>query len=294
MLLPHLETAVLVLILPFFSSASTSPRPLHQIRTRQLPLSTPITQNATFQPIFKMGFFDQLVEHSNPKIGNFVQRYIYHENYWKGPGSPIILVAGGEFSISYSSNGTNAHDHGIIEDHTAVVLAKRIGAAVLAIEHRYFGTSVPFMNLTDMRYNSVENSIADLINFARTVRLPFDPTGNSHAPQVPWVLVGCSAAGAISAWLERREPGTFWAYHLFSATVQVEPAWSYTIPILDNIPKNCSRDASMVWEYMDDIAVHGTKQDRLKLQADFGLAKIETYEEFATSVSHPSDVPLVK
>jgi len=65
-------------------------------------------------------------------------------------------VAGGEWSISNSSNGTNTNNYGLPEDLTAVALAKRIGAAVLAIEHRYFGTSVPFMNLTDMRYNSVE------------------------------------------------------------------------------------------------------------------------------------------
>lgn len=33
--------------------------------------------------------FQQLLDHSNPSLGTFSQRYWYSTEKWKGPGSPV-------------------------------------------------------------------------------------------------------------------------------------------------------------------------------------------------------------
>ena len=90
------------------------------------------------------------------------------------------------------------------------------------IEHRYWGESSPYTNLTteNLQLLTLKNAIGDLTYFAKTVDLPFDKNKSSNAPQAPWVLSGGSYSGALSAWTESTSPGTFWAYHSSSAPVQ--------------------------------------------------------------------------
>ena len=150
---------------------------------------------------------DFLIDHNNTDLGTFSQFYYYSDEYWKGPGSPVILFTPGEENVTgYQSYlGTN---------RSTGLMAEKIGAAVVVLEHRYWGFSSPFAELTtdNMRYLTLANSIADLTNFANTAQLPFDSQGNSTASQAPWVLVGGSYSGALTAWTESIAPGTFWAY----------------------------------------------------------------------------------
>lgn len=44
-------------------------------------------------------FFDQLLDHTNPSLGTFKQRYFFSDQYFGGQGSPIILATPGEQSI---------------------------------------------------------------------------------------------------------------------------------------------------------------------------------------------------
>lgn len=47
------------------------------------------------------------------------------------------------------------------------VLAKKFGAAVVSLEHRYYGKSSPFDSLTteNLRYLSSKQALSDLANF---------------------------------------------------------------------------------------------------------------------------------
>lgn len=36
--------------------------------------------------------FDQLIDHNNPSLGTFKQRYWYNTTYYKGPGSPVSTL----------------------------------------------------------------------------------------------------------------------------------------------------------------------------------------------------------
>nr|POF03037.1 putative extracellular serine carboxypeptidase [Quercus suber] len=207
---------------------------------------------------------------------DFKQFYYYSSEYWKGPGSPVIMFTPGEI------NATGYQSYLTI-NRTTGVLAEKIGAAVICLEHRYWGTSTPFTNLTteNMKYLTLDNSIHDLTYFANNVKLPFAKHAPSTADAVPWVIMGGSYSGALSAWTESVAPGTFWAYHASSAPVQaIIDYWAYFVPVQESMPKNCSKDVSLVVDYMDDILMHGSASEIDSLKAKFGLQNVTHNDDF--------------
>jgi hypothetical protein len=186
--------------------------------------------------------FRQPIDHENHDIGSFEQWYWYNTEFWGGPGSPIILYMSGEQNASPAiSMMTPATTVGI--------LAQQIGAAVVLLEHRYWGESSPYVSnlrmidiilwrvshillqteltTANLTHLTVHNAIKDSTTFARNVELPFDHTGQnrSNAANAPWILVGGSYAGALAAWTASVDPGTFWAYLASSAVVEAK--WDF-------------------------------------------------------------------
>lgn len=105
--------------------------------------------------------------------------FFYSDEFWKGPGSPVIFFTPGEIAAAnYFTYLTNARVTGVI--------AKEIGAAIVVMEHRYWGKSSPYEDLTttNLQYLTLENSIEDTQYFARNAYLPFDPTNSSNADSV--------------------------------------------------------------------------------------------------------------
>lgn len=185
-------------------------------------------------------------------------------------GSPIVLFTPGEVNATgYTSY--------LSTNRTTGVIAERIGAATIVLEHRYWGTSTPFADLTteNLKHLTLENSIKDLTNFAKTVRLPFARHSHSNAADVPWVFSGGSYSGALAAWVEAVDPGTIWAYHSSSAPVQaVSDYWGYFLPVQQGMPKNCSTDVSLVIDHMDEVLTSGSDAEVLALKTKFGMQDV--------------------
>ncbi|KAJ2979767.1 hypothetical protein NQ176_g3048 [Zarea fungicola] len=143
----------------------------------------------------QLAIFQQLIDHNNPSLGTFPQRYWFNAEFYSGPGSPIILSAPGEHAgDQYTGYTTNRSLPGLF--------AQATGGAALVLEHRYWGGSSPFQNLTadTLQYLTLDQAINDLTHFAENVELDFDPDGTSRPDKAPWVLSGCSYAGTLSAW----------------------------------------------------------------------------------------------
>jgi hypothetical protein len=225
--------------------------------------------------------FEQPIDHSDPDLGSFSQFYYWSDEFYKGPGSPVILFTPGEANVT----GYNTY---LGLSRTTGVIAQAIGAAVIVIEHRYWGVSSPYANLSteNLQYLTLENSIADLVNFAKNADLPFDPSGSSKAATAPWVLVGGSYSGALSAWVESTSPDTFWAYYASSAPVNSMDYWQYFVPVQEGMPQNCSTDVSLVVDHVDAVGKNGSAEDKKQLQTMFGLGELEHYDDFASLVSH--------
>jgi hypothetical protein len=75
--------------------------------------------------------FEQLIDHSDPSLGTFEQRYWYNAEYWSGPGSPVFLLNPGEedasLAIGYLAN-----------DSLPGLYAQQFNGAVIMLERTYF------------------------------------------------------------------------------------------------------------------------------------------------------------
>lgn len=231
----------------------------------------------------KAGTFQQLIDHENPKLGTFSQRYWWDAEHYDGPGSPIVLNAPGEFAADlYTGYTTNRTLPG--------VFAQTNGGATILLEHRYWGDSSPYQNLTaeTLQYLTLDQAIQDLIYFAKNVKLEFDPNGASRPDKAPWILSGCSYPGALAGWVQKLAPGTFWAYHCSSAVVEtIGPFWQYFAPIDEALPKNCSTDFKKITKYIDRVLLNGTDEAKNHLKERFGFGQDIQDDDFASALIGP-------
>ncbi|KAJ9136484.1 Serine carboxypeptidase S28 [Pleurostoma richardsiae] len=229
------------------------------------------------------GTFKQLVDHTDESKGTFSQRYWWDARSWKGPGSPVFVFNPGE---------TAADDYlGYLENYTIPGLyADTFGGAVIIVEHRYWGESTPYKNLTaeTMQYLNIMQAAYDMTYFANNVTLEFADSGGANADSAPWVLIGGSYSGALAAWTSQIDPGTYWAYHASSAVVEaIYNFWEYFSPVEQHLPRNCSADVRAVINYVDHVLSTGSKQDVLDLKTLFGLEMVEHNDDFAEQITTP-------
>lgn len=119
------------------------------------------------------------------------------------------------------------------------------------------------------------------------MRPPFDPTGKSSADKAPWVLMGGSYSGALSAWTASTEPGTFWAYHASSAPVEaISNYYEYFTPVMQGMPQNCSNDLQLVISHVDSVLTNGSKSDVSKLKSMFGLGDVQHNDDFGAAIEN--------
>lgn len=221
-------------------------------------------------------FFDQLIDHDNPMLGTFKQRYWVNAEFYAGPGAPIVLFGPAESaadgSIVFTTNST-----------INGVLAQENKGAAIVLEHRYWGESSPFEEMTtkNMRHLTLDNAMRDTIYFARNVKLTIDVNGTTHPDRAPWIFSGGSYPGAVAAWINKLYPGTFWAYHAVSAVVQpIANYWQYYVPIEAAMPRNCSNNFKQAIEHIDDQLSNRNGTEKNAFKDLFGLGSLQD-DDFA-------------
>lgn len=67
---------------------------------------------------------------------------------------------------------------------------------------RYWGESSPYseLNAETLQYLTLEQSIADLVHFAKTVNLPFDTNGSSNADKAVGLLPRPGSLMTVADW----------------------------------------------------------------------------------------------
>ncbi|TFY82708.1 hypothetical protein EWM64_g1304 [Hericium alpestre] len=230
---------------------------------------------ATLPPLNTTYYFDQLIDHDNLKLGTFKQRYWHTWEYYE-PGGAIVLFTPGEINADgYQGYLTNETVNGLI--------AKQQNGATIVLEHRYYGLSNPYPNLTvaSLKYHTIQQAIDDLVYFAENVKLPM-PGGDEVAPgEAPWILIGGSYSGALTGWTKVNKPDTFWAGYASSAVVEsITDFWAYFDPIRQFMPENCSADVQVAVKYWDDVYTSGNSSAFAALKEQYGMA----------DVVHPDDV----
>ena len=106
-------------------------------------------------------FFDQKIDHALGNSSTFPQQFQVISDYYN-PGGPILFYQGAENSVMTC-----------LEDSVLPFWAERLGALCLAVEHRFFGDSVPSNSSNVLqRYQSLtlENVLADNVELIAHVK----------------------------------------------------------------------------------------------------------------------------
>ncbi|KAI0333427.1 peptidase S28 [Cubamyces sp. BRFM 1775] len=281
--------AFLSLFVPFLlaslvcavASPATRPRPgMHKINVDSVEVSHR-TSGAKLPPLNTTYYFDQLIDHNNPSLGTFKQRYYFGHHYYE-PGGPILLMNVGEQNAdgfwTYLTNETITGK-----------LAEKYNGAVAVLEHRFFGESNPYPDLSVKSFSvhTIQQAIDDHEYFVKNVHLPMQGGDQVSGPdKAPWVLFGGSYPGALTSYTMQNKPGLFYAGYASSAVVQaIADYWRYYEPIRQNMASNCSADVQAVVSYMDQVLTSG---DTSKIQAfkeTFGLEGLTHNDDVASAVS---------
>ncbi|MGZ3773173.1 MAG: S28 family serine protease [Pseudobdellovibrionaceae bacterium] len=112
----------------------------------------------------------------------FSQRYWIDSEFAIGPDAPVLYRIGGENKAeSYVGDNT-------------IEFAKQLGAHIVYLEHRYYGKSQPFADLSTehLQFLTMNNVIEDLVQFQKWATHEFHLTGK-------WIAIGGSYSGALAA-----------------------------------------------------------------------------------------------
>ncbi|KAG1787153.1 serine carboxypeptidase S28-domain-containing protein [Suillus plorans] len=263
------------------------------------PQRSVISPNGTALDITTVYHFDQLIDHDNPGLGTFKQRYWMNWECYKpgmsrgsrcaasdidvcAQGGPIILMTPGEVDADgYEGYTTNDTINGLIAQ-------EQNGAAIL-IEHRFFGYSNPYDNLMpkSLALLTIQQAIDDLVYFATTADLPM-PGGDAVKPgQAPWILIGGSYSGGLTSWTMVNKPEIFWAAYASSAVVEaITDFYGYFTPIREYMPQNCSSDVQAVVAYLDEMFAVNDTAGIQTLKETFGLGDVVHVDDFASALMY--------
>eukprot|EP00051_Salpingoeca_urceolata_P016209 m.214009 g.214009 ORF g.214009 m.214009 type:complete len:419 (-) comp18616_c1_seq2:478-1734(-) len=199
--------------LPLSATMPNTPgaRWLDQVRSRTRPQATgtiagsPPPSHKTFaQVLDHFDAWQQPELHGNTQDPlappTFTQRYLVQDEFWRASKAklrPIFVFTGAEGGNVEIVRSGYGH---------VVTMAKTYGALILWLEHRYFGVSKPFGNVslaphTDhARFLSVDQALADyaaIIEYERTAR---------NAWANPVMTFGGSLAGTLAGLMRMRFP----------------------------------------------------------------------------------------
>lgn len=113
----------------------------NEMHTPHTPLSVSIPEVPP--PEYTIRTFTQTLDHFNAEnSGTFAQRFLVTDKYYhRGTGAPIFAMTGAE-------GGDVTQFYDFAYGH-AVEYARKRGALILFLEHRFFGESLPFRTGSD-------------------------------------------------------------------------------------------------------------------------------------------------
>ena len=121
------------------------------------------------------------------------QRYYVDESQWSG--EPVVFIyIGGEGPQGPVSSSLFMYEE-----------AKKYGAVMIALEHRFYGESRPVENMTNenLKLLTSEQALADLARFIDWFSANYE---EFFAKRPKWITFGGSYPGALSAWFKEKYP----------------------------------------------------------------------------------------
>ncbi|KAF5773471.1 putative lysosomal Pro-Xaa carboxypeptidase [Helianthus annuus] len=182
---PLLNLALISMFIGTSVTATHTNRPRLSILTEK-PDYVPLT------PDFVFYNYTQTLDHFNYKPESYMtfqQRYIVNSKYWGGSNtsSPIFVYMGAEADVTFQVSVS-----GFFE-----ILASQFHGLLVYIEHRYYGTSMPFgskeeayKDSNNLGFFSSEQALADYAQIILNLKQ------NLSATHCPVIVVGGSYGGS--------------------------------------------------------------------------------------------------
>ncbi len=138
----------------------------------------------------EIAFYDQKLNHKSATSKTFKQRYFVDSKYAVDSNSPVFYIICGEWNCG----GTGSYSY--IES-----LAKNMKGHLVALEHRFYGESLPTKKLTPTALKTLhlDAAIEDLASFQRFMM-------NDKGLKGKWVAAGGSYAGTLAAFYRLKHP----------------------------------------------------------------------------------------
>jgi pimeloyl-ACP methyl ester carboxylesterase len=193
------------------------------------------TQHAKINKIYAAGdlpqenisaeVYQQKLDHDSSSDARvFSQRFWVSSQFAKTTAAPVLLFICGEGACGDYAFQTAMSEH-----------AEKLGAYMVAVEHRYYGQSQPFADLktANLKYLSVHQALLDLIHLRLHIMKEFKLTGD-------WIAIGGSYAGTLAAYLKSQFPEEFVGALASSAPVRAELDFSaYDLHVASQVGDKC-------------------------------------------------------
>ncbi|KAM3140462.1 hypothetical protein pb186bvf_007442 [Paramecium bursaria] len=141
-------------------------------------------------------WFDQKLDHADSfNQQTFRQRYhVYSDSVKDNKPTMVVLYICGEWTCD-----------GIGEGQFPFVAAQRYNGVILVLEHRYFGQTQPFKDwsTSNLKYLNIHQALDDIAYFIQQIKSKGLHNINST---IPWIHMGGSYPGALSAWFRYKYP----------------------------------------------------------------------------------------
>ncbi|XP_066259153.1 putative serine protease K12H4.7 [Euwallacea similis] len=163
--------------------------------TKRLRLLDPPTDGEVSTRIISDQYFKQRIDHfSTTDTRVYDQRYHVNEEYYDESSNHVFLMLGGEWEATTIWLSSGAW----------IKSAKKYGALLFYLEHRYYGQSQPFEDLSteNLQYLSAHQALADAANFIQGMNDKY----NMSTSEAKWIVYGGSYAGTLASWIRHKFP----------------------------------------------------------------------------------------
>lgn len=167
----------------------------YHIRSLLLKSENPNDQALKLRPdgtlrTSEVKIFNQKLDHRTSSPVTFKQRYFIDSQYADDANSPVFYIICGEWNCA----GTGSYS--FVEK-----MAQNFKAHLVALEHRFYGESLPNTRLTPqmLRFLDLESAIEDLATVQRFLM-------KEKGFQGKWVAFGGSYAGTLAAFYREKHP----------------------------------------------------------------------------------------
>ena len=152
-------------------------------------------------------FLSQRQDHfDRQNLNRWQQRFFVNDTYFdsSNPDAPVFLCVGGEGSPLKPQVVLTGTAHCAL----MVDYAEEVGALILAIEHRYYGESIPVDDFStpSLRFLSSHQALADIASFHSHISSLFGLESGNR-----WVTFGGSYPGMMAAWARTQYPHLIYA-----------------------------------------------------------------------------------